>query len=105
MQEERHRPNCSAQPELLNSFEHVLPDSRPLSGSASFRIIYIYLGGLLHRRCKECAGQAEDQTEDPHHVDPDNRRCRLEWKTILHSDGCSGRDVDELGEQRDRLNT
>ncbi len=47
--------------------------------------------------------QAEDQTEEPHHVGPDSRSWRFEWKTVLHYGRCSGGDVDELGEQRDRL--
>ena len=69
---------------------------------------HISSGPLLHRRCKERARQAEDQTEAPQHVDPDNRSWRLECRDVRRPDGYSGSfggHVDELGEQKDRRGT
>jgi hypothetical protein len=67
------------------------------------RIDHISSGPLLHQRCKERAGQAENQAEAPHHVDPDNSSWSFEWGDGRHRDGYSGGfggDVDELGEQQ-----
>ena len=106
VQEERHRLNGLRQSEVFDSFEHVRPNTCLLAGCISMlRIIQISSGPLLHQRCEERAGQAENQTEEPHHVDPDNKSWRFEWRIVWQCDRYScgfGGDVDELGEQRNR---
>ena len=56
---------------------------------------------MLHRRGEDRAAQTKDQTEQPRHIDPDNRSWRF-GGTVLHYDRYPGGDIDELGELRDR---
>lgn len=36
-------------------------------------------------------GETEDQTEEPHHIDPDSGRGMLEWRIALSDDVLEGR--------------
>ena len=47
--------------------------------TAAQRESQISSGPLLHQSRSKRASQAEDQTEDPHHVNPDSRSFGLEW--------------------------
>jgi hypothetical protein len=56
-------------------------------------------GPLLHQCRRKRARQAEDQTEEPQHVNPDGGRCRFERLIALRcndGEGCPGGDVDKL---------
>ena len=67
--------------------------------TAALRKFLIPSGPLLHQCRGKRATQAEGQTEEPQHIDPDSRRCWLEWLSALvcndHERRAVG-DVDKL---------
>ena len=85
--EDRHvqeRDDCLDSSAQFKSF-YAIEDIRSHSSTlvrctAAQRKSQISSGPLLHQCRGKRAGQAEDQTEDPHHVDPNGRRCWLEWR-------------------------
>ena len=79
MEEYGHSGDGSSHSEPANAIEYVRSyTSAPVRRTVVLRKFSIPSSPLLHQCCGERAGQAEDQTEKPQHVDPDGGCCWFE---------------------------
>src|SRR6266702_2393106 len=95
-----HCRDGSSHSEPANAIEYVCSHTPALVRcTVLLRKLLIPSGPLLHQCRGKRASQAEDQTEEPQHVDPEGGSCWFEWLTALRCNAWERypvRDIDEL---------